>query len=201
MAIKTFTTGEVLTAADTNAYLANSGLVYVAGASFSNITTGAPLDVNSVFSSTYKNYVLILRIEQTTAAGSFLIRLRTTGAQEAGAVYNMYYGGGYVGAGPSYNWNGYSSTPPATPDTYYFSGMVPASNYNSGSRHEIMNPQAAQATRFLSQSFTSYQGTYSNVALTGSGSVENTTSYTGFRLFPITGTSSGEYQLYGYRIA
>ena len=30
MAIKTFTTGEVLTAADTNTYLANSGLVYVA---------------------------------------------------------------------------------------------------------------------------------------------------------------------------
>jgi hypothetical protein len=29
MAIKTFTTGEVLTAADTNTYLANSGLVYV----------------------------------------------------------------------------------------------------------------------------------------------------------------------------
>jgi hypothetical protein len=29
MAIKTFTTGEVLTASDTNTYLANSGLVYV----------------------------------------------------------------------------------------------------------------------------------------------------------------------------
>jgi hypothetical protein len=27
MAIKTFTTGEVLTAADTNTYLANSGLI------------------------------------------------------------------------------------------------------------------------------------------------------------------------------
>jgi hypothetical protein len=28
MAIKTFTTGEVLTASDTNTYLANSGLVF-----------------------------------------------------------------------------------------------------------------------------------------------------------------------------
>jgi hypothetical protein len=29
MAIKTFTTGEVLTASDTNTYLANAGLVFV----------------------------------------------------------------------------------------------------------------------------------------------------------------------------
>ncbi len=29
MAVKTFTTGEVLTAADTNTYLNNGGLVYI----------------------------------------------------------------------------------------------------------------------------------------------------------------------------
>lgn len=54
MAIKTFTTGEVLTAADTNTYLANSGLVFVksqtVGASVASVT------VTNAFSSTYDNY-------------------------------------------------------------------------------------------------------------------------------------------------
>jgi len=36
MAIKTFTTGEVLTAADTNTYLTNSGFQYVSSGSFTN---------------------------------------------------------------------------------------------------------------------------------------------------------------------
>jgi hypothetical protein len=57
MAIKTFTTGEVLTAADTNTYLANSGLVYVAS---TTVGTGvSSVTVSSAFNSTYDNYKII----------------------------------------------------------------------------------------------------------------------------------------------
>jgi hypothetical protein len=201
MAIKTFTTGEVLTAADTNTYLANSGLVYVAGASFSGITSASPLDINSVFSSTYKNYVVLLRVSQTVAGGSFMLRLRTVSTLESGNVYNHGFGGAYVGSGPTYIWNAYSFSNPTSPDSTYFTGLVPGSGYGGNGKTEIMSPQEATFTRFLSQAWTPYSGTYNNVAITGSGSVENTTQYTGLRIFPNAGTSSGEYAIYGYRIA
>ena len=58
MAIKTFSSGEVLTASDTNTYLNNGGLVYIAGGSATNTSA---LDVNSVFSSTYDNYRVVLQ--------------------------------------------------------------------------------------------------------------------------------------------
>ena len=46
MAIKTFVTGTVLTAADTNEYLANSGLVFVKGGT---IATTTNIEITSAF--------------------------------------------------------------------------------------------------------------------------------------------------------
>ena len=54
MAVKTFTTGEVLTASDTNTYLANAGLVYITSTS---VGTGGSLTVSNCFSATYNNYL------------------------------------------------------------------------------------------------------------------------------------------------
>lgn len=201
MAIKTFTAGEILTAADTNTYLANSGLVYVAGASFSGITNAAPLDINSVFSATYTNYVLVLRVSQTVSNASFLSRMRTVSTLESGSVYQHAWGGGYVGAGPVFNWAGFSYSVPASPDNYWYMGISPAANNNANLVLNILSPQAALPTRFTGQAFTYYQGTYTNVALNGGGSVETNTQYTGIRLYPSAGTTSGEYAIYGYRIA
>ena len=179
----------------------NSGLVYVAGGTFSGVTSASPLDINSVFSSTYRNYVLLLRVEQTVTNGAFLLRMRTVSTLETGAIYNHGFGGTYITAGPTYVWNAYSFSSPVTPDTYFYSGLSPASGYGSSGKIEIMSPQEARATRYLAQSWTPNAGSQSNVNLSGSGSVENTTQYTGLRLYPNNGTSSGEYQVYGYRIA
>ena len=76
MAIKTFTTGEVLTAADTNTYLANSGLVFVkqqtVGSGVSSVI------VDSAFNSTYDNYLIYVNAVQCSVANdSFLVQLRT----------------------------------------------------------------------------------------------------------------------------
>jgi hypothetical protein len=201
MAIKTFSDGVSLPASDINSYLTNSGLVYIAGATFSGVTTGAPLDVNSVFSSTYNNYVLVMRQSQTVANASMCIRMRTVGAQENAAVYNYGWGGNYVTAGPGYNWAGYALSNPFSPDTLFFTGMTPGNGYSAHTRLEIMSPNQTRETRILGQAYNNYTGTYYNVAISGTGEVATTTAYTGFILFPFTGTASGEYALYGYRIA
>jgi hypothetical protein len=56
MAIKTFTAGEILTAADTNTYLANSGLTYITSGALSSTAT----NFAGCFTSTYDNYRIVL---------------------------------------------------------------------------------------------------------------------------------------------
>jgi hypothetical protein len=202
MAIKTFTTGEVLTAADTNTYLANSGLVYVAGATFSGVTSAAPLDVNSVFTSTYKNYCLILRQSQTVAnSGGLMLRMRTVAAQEATAVYNFVTGGGFVSAAPSYFWTTYSFSNPFSPSTSFFTGLDAGNTYEARGKIDILSPQEALSTNIIGQAMTQYTGSNYHASVQLGGFMSNTTQYTGFRIYPTSGTASGEYALYGYRVA
>jgi hypothetical protein len=194
MPVPNFSPGEVLTAGAMDSI----GLWKVASASFSGITTGAPLDVNSVFSSDYTNYLLLLRCAQTVANGSTVIRMRTVAAQENGSVYNYGWGGAYVSSGPAFNFGGYALSNPFTPDNAFFSGISAGTGYTGSARLEIMSPNVARATRFIGQAFTDYTGLYYNVSLSGAGEVATLTQYTGFRLFPVSGTISGEYTLYGY---
>lgn len=63
MAIKTFTTGEVLTASDTNNFLANSGFQYINNGTFSN---AASVDVTG-FSSLFDFYQLTFAVRKHTA--------------------------------------------------------------------------------------------------------------------------------------
>jgi hypothetical protein len=72
MAIKTFTTGEVLTASDTNTYLANSGLVFVKSQA---ITSGSTVVVTDAFSSTYDNYRIVIDNGVATGNGAVGLQL------------------------------------------------------------------------------------------------------------------------------
>jgi hypothetical protein len=195
MTFPTFTVGETLRAADMNAV----GMWKVASASFSGITTGAPLDVNSVFSSDYTNYLLTFRASATVANAIVQLRMRTVATQEAGAVYNFGWNGQWVSAGPVYNEGAFSTANPFAPETAFFSGISAGNGYSGTSRVEIYSPNATRATRITGQSYTDYTGTFYNVVLAGSGELSNNTAYTGFRIFPIAGTISGEYTLYGYK--
>jgi hypothetical protein len=75
MAIKTFTTGEVLTASDTNTYLANSGMTYIGAYTAS----AATLFINSCFTSTYNNYFITFQTTSVSTTGSFQFKLRASG--------------------------------------------------------------------------------------------------------------------------
>jgi len=74
MAIKTFTTGEVLTASDTNTYLANSGLVFVTSGSTAG--TANTLAIATSFTSTYEHYLLQLTVRRTTLTADEVLYLQ-----------------------------------------------------------------------------------------------------------------------------
>ena len=85
MAIKTFTTGEVLTASDTNTYLNNGGLVYITSQTVGSGVTS--VTVSNVFSSTYDNYRLTMNnVQGSAVAANLLLTFDTT-------TSGYYYGG------------------------------------------------------------------------------------------------------------
>jgi hypothetical protein len=188
MAIKSFTSGEILTAADTNAYLTNAGLVYVNSVTPTAATT---VGLNSCFTSTYANYRVI--VTPVSAAGStdIDIRLRVGGVAAVGANYymtNIFSGAGLITS---------SSENTRTSFRGAFLGAAGNATFNSIA-FDIYGPQLAIATRYQLQS-SGWDGTnIANRSATGYHSLA--TAYDGIEFLgssAITATIT----VFGYRQA
>jgi hypothetical protein len=183
MAIKTFTTGEVLTAADTNTYLANSGLVYVKQQTVGNgVST---VTVSDAFSSTYDNYV----INYSGGVGSTTTNISLALGASTTTYYNTLIYGSYAGSGPSlattnnnrvsFPWCGGANT------TFAFMSVT------------LMQPYLALYTRIAA---TTYDGSDNAGSMTGIH--KTSTSYSAFTLSLDGGTlTGGIITVYGYRKA
>ena len=181
MAIKTFVTGEVLTAADTNTYLANSGLVYVTSATVG--TAVSSVTVSSAFSTTYDSYKILLS-GITNSAGT---DLRITFGSTVTGYYGAYT---YV-----YSVSGASAVFGQNNTANLFIGGATTTDDQHASI-EILNPFTAKRTSLNGLAFGNlYSFFYS-------GMLANTTSYTAFTIAPGTGTmTGGTITVYGYRKA
>ena len=191
MAIKTFTTGEVLTAADTNTYLANSGLVYITQAS---ATSGSTLSVNNCFSSTYSNYrILIDNFQPGTAGRSLKLRMRVGGSDAFGNDYFYAFSGIYT--------DGSSTNDSSTAQTSTDLGMYNSANtvpFGSSSV-DMFGPNRAERT-YMTCNAILYNAQFGSRV--GLAEHNLTTAYTGFTLLPSGGDFlSVRVWVYGYRIS
>lgn len=94
MSVKVFTTGEVLTASDTNTFLANSGLVYIKQ---QTVGSGvASVEVTGAFSSTYDNYRIIMTGGTQNANNAVYLRLGSSVADYYGTLIFSSVGGASV---------------------------------------------------------------------------------------------------------
>jgi len=190
MAIKTFTTGEVLTSADTNTYLANSGLVYITQGV---ATSGTTLSITNCFSATYDAYRVVVSDFRANTGVALDTRLANSGTPFSGTDY--YYQ--------------YTNTTYANTSTYAQLGGAGATNWPSltigdtgnagGVGFDLFNP-------FLSQTsvITGYR---SDPRAAGSGGayigyMNNTTSFSGLYMSIAYGAlTSLKVRIYGYRQA
>jgi hypothetical protein len=182
MAIKTFTTGEVLTASDTNTYLANSGLVYIKqqtiGATVSSVT------VSSAFSSTYDSYKIMISGGVGSGLSTLWISLGASASGYSSGLFYVAYGATTAQAASdngsvAFTYAGYATT-----------GFL---SFNM----DVVNPFLAQATVFGPTNWAA--GT---VAGTSTGIHNVATSYSAFTITAATGTiSGGTIYVYGYRKA
>lgn len=189
MAIKTFTTGEVLTAADTNTYLANAGLVYIAGAS---ISAQNRLNISNCFSSTYAMYRIEVTPVTHTTGGNLLVRFSASGSDTVGTSYTTrrnetdsttnsvvsLAGVGYIS--PTYCNNTANSFA-----TFSF---------------DVANPNAASYTYVWGQS-NRVDGGSNLIAVSFAGFLADSTAYDGISLIGNTGNITTTMRVYGYRQA
>lgn len=187
MAVKTFTTGEVLTAADTNTYLNNGGLVY--------ITSGAPsasatINIDGIFTSTYRNYRIVLRGVASTGTPVYL-RYRAASATLTDNIYSNTFN----------NSNNSTAVAGAARSDQY--GLFPAcyATYPSNLAIEFFNPQVTDYTTYT------ISGQYPISATDNgfgwwSGSNKVTTAVDGIQITTAAApTLTLTYTVYGYRSA
>jgi hypothetical protein len=182
MAIKTFTTGEVLTASDTNTYLANSGLVYVAQTTVGSAVTSVEL-VNA-FNSTFDNYLISYsNINCSVNATGFMFRFGTVASP---VTTNYKFSGFFV------NYAGGTITlGQATPGNWEIAGTN--TNKTNGT-FSVNGPNLAAYTTGTSQ-FARTDASF-NIQ----GIHEATTQHTSFHLYPLSGTiTGGTVTVYGLR--
>jgi hypothetical protein len=192
MAIKTFTSGEVLTASDTNTYLANSGLTYITRGTVTSPTAG--LVINGCFTSTYDNYrVVISRINLNPNPCSLFFRMRA-GGSDYSAAFNYWAYNGIQANSTVFNSN-------ALNDTSLFTGVV--STYNDAMGNvsmDIYSPQTASVRTYATVQTVGYNGNF----YTRNGIVvcDNTTQFDGLSFFTDNaGTPINELTVtvFGYR--
>jgi hypothetical protein len=180
MAIKTFTTGEVLTASDTNTYLANAGLVFIkaqtVGTAVSSVT------VSSAFSSTYDDYRIIYSNGTVSATCDIRLQLGTAATDYYGMlIYGNYGAATVLGA----NTNGGTLFPHCGggDGNYCFMAV------------DLFSPNLARGT--MISTLTNLSGV--NFGLFA-GRQATSTVFTAFTISPSSGTfTGGQITIYGVR--
>ena len=179
MSFPSFSTGEVLTAADMNAV----GLWKVASGTLSLSTT--PSNVTGVFSSTYKQYRLLLNVTNKSAS----IRVDMKYIVGTTPTSTNYY---QAGIGSDYTFNNTLYYQRSNADTQLF-GI--ASSALLSQSIDIYNPNKAALTMHHG---TLVDANFGFPYMVG-GSQNSTNQFTGFQLFTSSGTATVEYQVFGYR--
>lgn len=198
MAIKTFTTGEVLTASDTNTYLANAGLVLItsgitvssAGGTAATLNNGTvtigsgntSVTLSGAFSATYDNYrIMVTGVTCSANQPNFQLTLGSAATGYSWGGFEIGYGVGTLAA---------SAT---TVGTYFYIG-----NFGNATS---MSSQVDLYRPFLSENTNCIVSAASTAwSVTNNGYLNNSTSYTAFTIKPSSGTiTGGTVRVYGYR--
>ena len=190
MALTTYTAGEVLTAASLNDNLAYAvtvpaavpgGLVLISATTIG--TTVANVTVSGAFSATYDNYKIILSDGVSSASScnlSFIFGTTTTGYYWANTGRTFANSDDSVGAANQASFRAGAGSPKTL-----------------NIKMDVLAPFLSTETNFSGQ----YQvSTTTGSAINFGGFLDNTTSYTAFKITPTAGTlTGGIIRVYGYQ--
>ena len=166
------------------------GLQYITGASFTTATSfSLPA---STFTTTYRNYRIIVNITAITSDASFTMRVRSSGTDFTSAVYGSMFVG-LTSTGSATNSAGNDQTSWLVGD---MDSGIPAYSLVL----DVMSPQVA--------TYTTAEGSYSAVVTAGTSAIarsgglllNNTGQYDSLSFISSVASSmTGVYRVYGYR--
>lgn len=159
----------------------NQGLTLINTTSFSAVSSQS---VNDVFSSTYENYLLLTRITDMSIGDNVQIRMRASGSDDSTANYHNL---------------GLRIT--TTVDRVASYGQTSYRIGETGTKKGafqtvIYGPQLAALTQFNGLITNGFNNPMENGFQMGAHNVA--TAYTGFTIFPASGTMTGNVSVYGY---
>jgi len=165
-----------------------AGLVLITNQSF---TTSSAINVNSVFTSTYRNYRVIVNVTASSAQAGLPMRLRASGTDNSNADY-IYAGvQNFSNDAVTYTVNENAGTS--------FPGGLQTNSTNGAStwEYEIRNPQASIYTA-VNMRFTGSDGSRGSGLVQTVGYFKDTNSFDGFSLNPSSGNMTGRVYVYAY---
>ena len=166
----------------------SSGLVLLNTTSFSAV---ASQNIQSVFSSTYDNYKIILNLTAAaSSAGSILGRIIT-------GTSTVDTGTNYYAASNGVNWsNGAVNQNRITQSSWIWGNVATADTGYTKFNFDVLSPNLAQYAVFLG----GQSGVSATVPYHSHGAHWHVSSaiVTGFQLFANTGTITGTVSVYGY---
>jgi len=185
MAIKTYTAGSVLTAADMNTYSANSGYVAL---SKTTMTAVATAQFTNAFNSTYRNYRAVFELTGSGTVALY-VRLLIGTTVQTGNILSIETRTQLASAATSIG---------TRSDQYAISGNVFAT-YSSFYQIDFCAPQATAYTNWTLTGVSGRSNTDSDQFYNSARNIV-TTSMDGFELTTASATTfTGTMTLYGVR--
>jgi hypothetical protein len=162
-----------------------AGMVLLNTTSFSAVSSQS---INNVFSSTYTNYRILLNLTAASVTTTTFLRLRTASDDT---------GTNYYAAADGVNWsNGAVNSNLITQSAFIIGRHVTGDTGYSKYNFDVLTPNLAQYTCLL--------GGHSGVSATvpyhnhGAHWSVTATQFTGYTIYPNSGTLSGTCWTYGY---
>lgn len=192
MAIKTFTAGSILTAADTNTYLANSGLVYLNRFTATGASTALLCD--NIFTTDYDDYRVIVNLRGTAnTTVCYFQYVDTAGSTVGTGYYSTAYGQDFTSGATGFTVSNSTTTVSV--------GWLPNSTTQRlNATFDICNPRSST---LVTQVMGNHTGISSGASYFGGALYSMTTATTAMRgiRFDNTGIANmtGTVTVYGYR--
>jgi hypothetical protein len=165
-----------------SAWVSPFGMTLVGNVSF---TTSSAVAVDNVFTSSYRNYLVLVNVSGTTAVNHTL-NLRVGGATNS--TLNYTYGSMTV----VYGNNAVNGAQAANASSWAEGGRTTAGD-RGATQYMIYSPQLAEKT------FYQFATTDAQITRSGGGIMNATTAFDGFIVTPSGGTITGNIRVYGVR--
>lgn len=164
------------------------GLTLITAQTFSAVST---LSVNNCFTSTYKNYRIVLNIDDTSSTGaSTSLRWRAAGTDNTTSnYYNTARAWSDTGT------NDYSVATGSGTGVY----LLFNDSETSAMSFDVNNPQTAIYTTMYGTGNIGLSGSWTIGAMIHASKFIQTTQFDGFTIYPSTGTFTGSVRVYGYQ--